>query len=79
MEDAVCAECTMLYQKALDAIIRHNYIRSRLAMAKLQRDTPKIRVLEPVVRHLYQARSAAIRAYQEHIDTHTAKAAQRGV
>jgi hypothetical protein len=79
MDDAVCADCTRLYQAALDALIRHNYVRSRLAIAKLERDTPKIRVLEPVVEHLGQARKAAIRAYQEHVATHAQKAAQRGV
>jgi hypothetical protein len=40
------------------------------------RDSPQIRALDPVVKHLYQARSAAIRAYQL---IHTQKAAQSGV
>jgi hypothetical protein len=69
----------MLRQAALEAIIWHNHARSQLALAKLQRDSPKIRILEPVVKHLLQERSAAVRAYQEHVDAHTQKAAKGGV
>jgi hypothetical protein len=79
MDDPGCADCTILYQAALQAIIRHNYARSQLALAKVQRDSQRIRVWEPVVEHLLQARSAAVRAYQEHVDTHAQKAAQGGV
>ena len=78
MDDAVCADCTMLHQAALDGIIRHNYAQSRLAIAKLQHDSPQIRVLEPLVEHLLQVQSAAVRAYQAHRDTH-AKAAGAGM
>jgi hypothetical protein len=38
----------MLQKAALDAIIRHNYAESRLAIAKLQHNSPEIEVLEPV-------------------------------
>jgi hypothetical protein len=69
----------MLYQAALQAIIRHNYARSRLAIAKLEHHGPQIEVWEPMVEHLLQARSAAVRVYQEHVDTHAQKVAQRGV
>ena len=69
----------MLYQAALQAIIRHNYARSQLALAQLQRNSQRIRVWQQIVEHLLQARSAAVRAYQEHVDTHAQKAAQGGV
>jgi hypothetical protein len=78
MDDGVCADCTTLYQAALVAIIPHNYARSQLALAKLQRDSPRIKVWGPVVKHLLQARSAAVRAYQEHVDTYGQKAAESG-
>ena len=79
MDDSVCADCAMLYRAALDALIRHTYARSRLATAKLQHDSLKIRVWMPVVEHLLQDRFDAVAAYQEHIDTHTQKAARSGV
>jgi hypothetical protein len=78
MDDAVCADCKMLQQAALEAIIRHNRAHSRLALARLQRDFPKIKVLEPVVEHLLQERSATVRAYQQHIDTHAKEATSQG-
>jgi hypothetical protein len=71
----------MLHRAALDAIIRHSYARGRLALAfaKLQHDSPEIKAWEPVVEHLFRARKSAVRAYQDHIDTYTQKAAQSGV
>ena len=78
MDEALCVNCTTLYEAALDAIIRHNYARSRLAIAKLQGHEQQIRVWEPVVKHLYKVRSAAIQAYQEHMDSHAQKTAQSG-
>jgi hypothetical protein len=69
----------MLRQAAFVAIIRHNYAPSRLAIAKMRSDNPKRRVLEPVMEHLLQERSAAVRAYQEHMETHTQKAAPSAV
>jgi hypothetical protein len=79
MDDAGCADCTTLYHAALQAIIQHNYARSQLALAQLQRNSQRIRVWQQIVEHLLQARSAAVRAYQEHVDTHAQKAAQGGV
>jgi hypothetical protein len=61
----------MLRQAALDAIMRHGKARTQLAIAKLQYDRPKIRILEPVVERLLQARRDAVGAYQEHIDRHS--------
>jgi hypothetical protein len=75
MSDQVCADCTMLQRAALDAIVRHNDAPSRLAIVKLRPDSAKRRGLEPVVEHLLQVRIAAVRAYQEHLDTHTHKLA----
>ena len=63
----------MLQQAALDVIIRHTYAQSRLEIAKLQHDSLQLGILEPVVEHLLQERSAAVRAYHEHIDTHAQK------
>jgi hypothetical protein len=74
MDDRICADCTMLHQAARDAIMQHVYAESRLAIVKLQYDGPKIRVLEPVVQRLLQARSAAVRTYQEHVHTHAQEA-----
>jgi hypothetical protein len=65
----------MLQQAAHVAIVRHNYAESRAAIAKLLDDNRSIRDLEPLVESLLQARSVAVRAYQEHVDTH-AQAAQ---
>ena len=75
MDDGICADCTTLHQAALDAIIRHTYTQGRLAIAKLQHDSLQIGVLEPVVEHWLRERSAAVRAYQEHVDTHAKEAA----
>jgi hypothetical protein len=74
MDDPQCADCKMLRQAALVAVLRHNYAPGRLAIEKMRHDSPKRRFLEPVVEQLLQERSAAVRAYQEHTDTH-AKAA----
>jgi hypothetical protein len=78
MGDVVCADCETLQQAALEATIRHFRAESSLAIAKLAQDSRKIRALEPLVESLFQARSAAVRAYQEHIATHTQKSAQGG-
>jgi hypothetical protein len=59
----------MLRQTALEAIILHNHALSRLAIAKLQNDRPKIRALEPMVERLFEARCVAVGVYQKHIDT----------
>jgi hypothetical protein len=77
--DEVCAECVMLQQAALEATIHHIRAESSLSIAKLEHDSRKIRDLEPLVESLFQARSAAVQAYQEHIDTHPQKAAQSEV
>jgi hypothetical protein len=77
MDDAVCEDCKTLQQAALRAIIRHHYARRQLALAKLQHDRLRIRVLGAVVERLLQVRIAAVRAYQEHLDAH-AKAASAG-
>jgi hypothetical protein len=79
MAEQVCADCTMLQRAALDAIIRHNEAPSRLAIVRLRPDSAKRRGLEPVVEHLLQVRITAVRAYQEHVDTHNQKAAQSSV
>jgi hypothetical protein len=68
----------MLQKAALDAIIRHTYAESRLAIAKLRDDSLEIGVFKPVSEHLLQARSAAARAYEEHLDMHPEKAASAG-
>ena len=68
--DDECAECVMLQQAALEATIRHIRAESSLSIAKLEHDSQKIRHLEPLVESLFQARSTAVRAYEEHIDTH---------
>jgi hypothetical protein len=80
MDDGICADCTRLHQAALDAIVRHSHARSRLALAlaKLQDNSFEIKVLEPVVEHLFRARRAAVRTYQEHVDTHAQKVASAG-
>jgi hypothetical protein len=61
----------MLRHSAFVAIIWHNYAPSRLTIAKMRPDSPKRVVLEPVVENLFQVRIAAVRAYQEHVKTHT--------
>jgi hypothetical protein len=66
----MCPDCTMLHQAALEARVRHFHAESRLAIAKLVHDSRSIRDLEPLVETLFQARSVAVRAYQEHIDAH---------
>jgi hypothetical protein len=70
MDDEMCADCTVLQQEALKATVGHFHAESRLTIAKLVHDSPTIRALEPLVDSLFQARSAAVRAYQEHSDTH---------
>ena len=70
MDDAVCADCRMLQQAALVAVIRLNYAPSRLAIGKMRKDSPKRKVLEPLLGHLFQVRIVAGRAYQEHVDAH---------
>jgi hypothetical protein len=79
MDDAVCADCEIFQQAALNATIRHFHAESRLTIAKLIRDRLAISDLEPLVESLFQARSSAVRAYQDHIDTHAQEAAQSGV
>ena len=79
MGDEVCTDCTLLQRAALDAIIRHTYTESRLTIAKLLHDSLQIGFLEPMVEYLLRERSAAVRAYQEHIDLHAQKAAGSGV
>jgi hypothetical protein len=75
MDDKVCAACDILQQAALNATIRHIHAESRLTIAKLVHDSRNIGYLEPLVADLFQERSAAVRAYQEHTDTHIQKAA----
>jgi hypothetical protein len=65
----------MIQKAALDAIIRHTYAESRLAIAKLRHDSTEIIVFKSVVEHLLQARFVAVRAYQEHEYTHLQEAA----
>jgi hypothetical protein len=77
MEDGVCADCTMLHQSAFDAIVRHAYAESQLAIAKLQHDSPMIENWELLLEDLFHTRSAAIGAYREHANKH-AKAASAG-
>jgi hypothetical protein len=79
MDDAVCADCKVLQEAALNATIRHFHAESRLTIAKLVHDRRTISELEPLVDSLFQARSAAVQAYQEHRDTHGQKAAETGV
>jgi hypothetical protein len=79
IDDGICAECETIQQAALDATVRHFHADSRLTIAKLVNDRRTIRHLEPLVETLFQTRSAAVRAYQEHLDMHTPKAAQSGV
>ena len=79
MDNAVCTDCEMLQQAALNATVRHFHADSRLTIAKLVHDSRTITALQPLVDSLFEARSAAVRAYQEHVDTHTQKAAQSGV
>jgi hypothetical protein len=74
MDDAICPECKKLQQAALVAIMRHDHAQDRLTGAKLRRDSLQIIVLEPEVEHLFRERSAAVRAYGEHLDTHTPQA-----
>jgi hypothetical protein len=75
MDDVVCTDCLVLQQRALDATLRHLDSRRQLSLAKQNQDSQVIRVWELVVKHLYQARSAAGRAYQEHLNTHAQEAA----
>jgi hypothetical protein len=75
----MCADCKILRKAARDAVTRYAKAQRRLAIARLQQDSPQIGILEPVAQRLDQARCAAVRAYQEHVDTHTPKAARRGV
>jgi hypothetical protein len=75
MDDGICPDCTMLHLAALEVRVHHFHAESRLAIAKLVYDRRTIRELEPVVEILFRARSAAVRAYQEHVDAH-AQAAQ---
>jgi hypothetical protein len=75
MEDGACADCETLRQAALEATVRHIHAESRLAIAKLVHDTRNIEDLELFVERLGQARTAAVRAYQEHIATHPQEAA----
>jgi len=74
MDDGICAECKVLQQKALDITTWHINAQSRLAAAKLRYDNPQRRVLALEVEILLQARRAAVRAYQEHVDTHAQSA-----
>jgi hypothetical protein len=62
MNDAVCADCTMLQKAALAAIMQHNLAESRLAIAKLHHDSPSATILEPQVEHLLEERRAAVQA-----------------
>jgi hypothetical protein len=78
MDDVVCTNCKVLQQIALDTTIRHLQARGRLALAKLKQDSPNIRDLEPIVERMFRERTTAVRAYREHIDTHTQKAAESG-
>jgi hypothetical protein len=70
MDDAICADCEMLQQAALEATIRHIRAESSLAIAIMAHDSRKIGHLEPLVERLFQERNAAVRAYQEHVDVH---------
>jgi hypothetical protein len=79
MVDEICADCTILHQAALEATVRHFHAESRLAIAKLVHDSRVLKDLELPVESLFQARSAAVRAYQEHVETHAQKAAHSGV
>jgi hypothetical protein len=74
MDGWTCADCEMLHEVARDAIMQHVYTESRLATARLIHDRPRTVVLEPVVEHLLQERTAAVRAYQEHVDAHAKEA-----
>jgi hypothetical protein len=67
IDDGICADCETIQQSALNATIRHFQADSRLKTAKLVHDSRNIRYLEPLVESLFQARSAAVRTYQEHI------------
>jgi hypothetical protein len=78
MEDR-CADCETLQQAALNATIRHIHADSRLAIAKLIHDSRNLLDLEQLVESLFQERTAAVRAYQEHIDMHGQKAASVGM
>ena len=77
MDDGICADCNTLQQAALNATIRHIHAESRLAIAKLVHDSRAITGLQPLVDSLFQERSAAVRAYQEHTDTHAKAASAR--
>jgi len=79
IDDGICADCETIQQSALNATIRHFQADSRLKTAKLIHDSRNIRYLEPLVESLFQARSAAVRAYREHTKTHEQKAARSGV
>jgi hypothetical protein len=75
-DDGMCADCEMLQQAVLNATIGHFRAQSRLAIAKLARDRRTIAHLEPLVETLSQTRSAALRAYREHVSMHAQKVAQ---
>jgi hypothetical protein len=79
IDDGMCADCETIQQSALNATIRHFQADSRLKTAKLVHDSGSIRDLEPLVESLFQTRSAAVRAYQEHIASHTQKTSQSRV
>jgi hypothetical protein len=64
----------MFQKAALAAIMQHNLAESRLAIAKLQHDSPTTTILEPQVEHLLEERRTAVRAYQEHLATHPQEA-----
>jgi hypothetical protein len=78
MNDARCTDCTSLREAAFDAIVRHFHAENRLAIAKLDNDSPQVTILEPQVEHLLEERRAAVQAYQEHIATHPEEAASAG-
>ena len=78
MNDARCVDCTRLQKAALDAIVQHYRAEDRLAIAKLQNDSPQVTILEPQVEHLLEERRAAVQAFQEHIATHPQAASSAG-
>lgn len=70
MDDGVCADCNTFRQRALDATLRHLRAREMLAFAKLNHDSQNLRDLEPIVERLFRERTAAVRTYRRHLDTH---------
>jgi hypothetical protein len=78
IDDGICAECETIQQAALDATVRHFQADSRLTIAKLTRNRRIVSDLEPLVESLFQERSAAFRAYKEHLDGHAQGASQSG-